>query len=168
MRKNGFLRQNLLSQDYSLQITSMADVFTILLVFLLKSYAAGTVSLNPSAGMVLPKAYAQELTADALKIEISKGAIQIEGRPIALLQSLELDSKDIRPNGTSKTVADAFEQERKRQLLIAKNNPDVKIDPRLIIISDEQIPYETIKTVLASAALHGFTDFKLAVIRGAP
>ena len=33
------------------------------------------------------------------------------------------------------------------------------------IVADERAPYATIQTVLASAALYGYTDFKLAVVK---
>ena len=36
----------------------------------------------------------------------------------------------------------------------------------IIVIADQRAPYSTVKSVLASAALNGYTDFKLAVVRG--
>ena len=50
-------------------------------------------------------------------------------------------------------------------MLIAKNNSDVKLDPRIIIVADQKVPFVTIRTVLASAAVNGYTDFKLAVVQ---
>jgi hypothetical protein len=51
-------------------------------------------------------------------------------------------------------------------LLIAKANTDVKVDSKVVVIADQRVPYITIKSVLASAAVQGYTDFKLAVVRG--
>jgi biopolymer transport protein ExbD len=42
----------------------------------------------------------------------------------------------------------------------------VKVDPKILVIADQRAPYQTIKSVLASAAVHGYTDFKLAVVKG--
>lgn len=150
--------------EMELQITSMADIFTILLVFLLKSYSAGT-TIAPSSGLILPNAFAAESPVEALKVEVSEKAISVEGQPVTNLVKFGFDSADMKANGVSTSLSAALEKERQRQLLIAKANSDVKVDSRIVVISDQKVPYSTIKTVLASAALNGYTDFKLAVIK---
>ena len=153
-----------MSGEMELQITSMADIFTILLVFLLKSYAAG-VNVNPTKGMMLPTAQAAETQIEALKLEVSENAISVEGQPIATLKGYRFDAGDLETNLSSKSLTTSLDKERKRQLLIAQGNSAVKVDPKIIIIADQRVPYVTIKSVLASAALQGFTDFKLAVVK---
>jgi biopolymer transport protein ExbD len=153
------------SEEMSLNITSMADVFTIILVFLLKSYATGAASVTPSAGMLLPVAQASTPAVEALKVNVSADSVSIEGTPAVTLQKFVFPAQERLPNGASRTLASAIEKERKRQLLIAQANPDVKVDGKIILVADQRTPYETLKMVLASAAIHGFTDFKLAVIQ---
>jgi biopolymer transport protein ExbD len=154
------------SDEMSLQITSMADIFTILLVFLLKSYSASAMNLTPSANMSLPSANGTENSIEALKVEISEKAINVEGQPVASLTGFRFESTDLLSNGVSQSLSKALERERQRQVLIAKANSDVKIDPRVIVVADRRAPYQTVKSVLASAALNGYTDFKLAVVKG--
>jgi hypothetical protein len=55
----------------ALQITSMADIFTILLVFLLKSYSTGALDIAPSKGMKLPEVQLATGSVEALKVEVS-------------------------------------------------------------------------------------------------
>lgn len=152
------------SEEMTLQITSMADIFTILLVFLLKSYATGAISITPSAGMLLPSAQAGEASEEALKVQVSEQSVNVEGRPVSALHDFEFDRSDLQANGSSASLSRAIERERQRELLIAKANADVKVDARIIVVADRRVPYSTLKTVLASAALGGYTDFKLAVI----
>ena len=154
-----------LSGDMELQITSMADIFTIILVFLLKSYASSAVEINPSAGMKLPTSAGAETQVEALKVEISTNGVTIEGTPASPLQSARFPASVVQANGTEKSLSEAFARERARQLAIAQKNSQVKVDSKIIIIADQKIPYQTIKTVLASAAINGYTDFKLAVIK---
>lgn len=136
MRKS-FIKAKAPSDQMSIQITSMADIFMILLVFLLKSYGSGLLDITPSKGLTVPRAAAEGGPSDALKLEVSENSILMEGKPVA-----------------SKDLSEALAAERKRQL---------KADPRVILIADRKVPYSTVKTVLASAASHGYTDFKLAV-----
>lgn len=153
------------SGDVSLNITAMADIFTILLVFLLKSFSTGVLSITPSTGLTLPQAQADEASIEALKVEISENAIVVENKPVTPLQAFNFNSKDVESNGALKSLDDALKIERKRQMVIAKANSDVKVDPKIIVIADQKTPYSTIKAVLASAAVNGYTDFKLAVIK---
>lgn len=164
MLKRTFVKRKRPSEDMSLQITSMADIFTIILVFLLKSFASGSLNITPTAGMQLPTAGVEGVPVEALKIEVSEKAIQVEGRPVVELENFRIKKDDIGSQGGSRSLAGELEKERKRQVAIAQANTDVKLDPKVVVIADKRVPYTTIKSVLASAALNGYTDFKLAVV----
>ena len=166
MKKSFLGKRKAVSGDMSLQITSMADIFIIILVFLLKSFSSGAMSLNPSQGTRLPAADGQDIAVEALKLEISETLVQVEGKPAANLAGFKFEGADLQANGSSKSLNQVLELERKRQLLIAQSNPDVKVDAKVIVMADERAPYSTVKAVLASAALNGYTDFKLAVVKG--
>jgi len=158
-------RRGSMSGDMSLNITSMADIFTIILVFLLKSYATASVDINPTAGLKLPQAEASDGFIEALKVEITENAVMMEGKPIVPLKTFGFEASDKLADGTSQQLNKALNIVRKRQEIIAKANSDVKLDSKVIIVADQRAPYLTIKTVLASAAVNGYTDYKLAVVR---
>ncbi|OFZ17990.1 MAG: hypothetical protein A2X94_06345 [Bdellovibrionales bacterium GWB1_55_8] len=166
MKKSFLGKRRPISGDMSLQITSMADIFIIILVFLLKSFSSGAMAMSPSQGTRLPQAETQDLGAEALKIEISETVVQVEGKPAVNLAAFRFQKTDLQANGSSKALNQILEVERKRQILIAKANSDVKVDAKVIVMADERAPYATVKSVLASAALNGYTDFKLAVVKG--
>jgi biopolymer transport protein ExbD len=144
----------------NLQITSMADIFMILLVFLLKSVSSGTIDVAPSNGTELPMAQASEKSVQALKVEVSEKAVLVEGRPGSSMTNFRFDPSDVSQSGVSKSLSSALEQERAKQ----QGKAGEVADPRIVVIADQRAPYQTIKTVLASAANEGYTDVKLAVI----
>lgn len=167
MKTKSFVRRPLPSPEMSLQITSMADVFTIILVFLLKSYATGAMAVAPSKDLTLPQARSADSSpVEALKVEVSEKSVAVEGQAASEIDGFAFKNGDLMANGASKSLVGVLEKERKRQLLIAGNNPRVKVDAKIMIVADQRAPYQTIKTVLASAALNGYTDFKLAVVHG--
>jgi biopolymer transport protein ExbD len=159
-------KRGAISGEMELQITSMADIFTILLVFLLKSYASSAVEISPSAGLKLPTGSGSETMVEALKVEISDTGVTIEGEPAAPLEHSRFPASVVEQNGTTKSLNEGFQKLRQRQLAIAQKNSQVKVDSKIVIVADQKIPYQTIKTVLASAAVNGYTDFKLAVVKG--
>jgi biopolymer transport protein ExbD len=165
-KKKGFVKHGQLNEDMNLQITSMADIFIILLVFLLKGYATGTVNITPTKGMKLPMAQASDSQIEALKVEVSETGVQVEGESVMALTNFRFEARDIETSGVSRTLSKALEKQRKKQLMIAKSNTDVKVDSKVVVIADQRVPYTTLKSVLASAAVQGYTDFKLAVVRG--
>lgn len=153
------------SGDVSLNITAMADIFTVLLVFLLMGFSTGAVNIFPSPGITLPSGAADEGHIEALKIEIGREGVQLESKPAAQLANYRFAPGDIQPDGTAKSLAGAVRESRERQIALAGANTDVKLDSRIIVIADEKVPYSTVKAVLATAAVAGYTDFKLAVVK---
>jgi biopolymer transport protein ExbD len=161
----GFLKKRRAPEEMGLQITSMADVFTIILVFLLKSFGSSSINITPSQGLKLPEAMAGDQHVEALKIEVSENAVSVEDKPVATLAAFRFGPKDVGTNGVSEALSGALKTARAKQELIAKSNPEVKVDSKILVIADQRVPYVTIKSVLASASVHGFTDFKLVVAR---
>ncbi len=150
--------------EMSLQITSMADIFMILLVFLLKSITMGGISLAPSPGLKLPQAGASGPAIDALVVEISELGVQLDNELVTPLKAFRFPAKERDDNGISRSLVTSFERQRKRQALIAKSNPDVQPDNKILVVADQRTPYVTLKSVISSAALHGYNDLKLVVV----
>lgn len=160
-----FRKKNVESEETSLNITAMADIFTIILVFLLKSFSTSAMNLSPATGLQLPQALAAENNVEALKVEILEDSVLLEGIPVSTLSAFQFSKRDLVKNGSSRSLGDAIKKNRKKQMAIAKGNEKVKVDGKILVLADQRVPYHSIKTVLASAAVHGYTDFKLAVLR---
>jgi biopolymer transport protein ExbD len=165
MRRKRFKSKVRKSGEMTLQITSMADIFTVLLVFLLKSFATGSMNITPPKGLILPEAQASLANIEAIKVEILKDAVMVDDKLAVELAEFRFPGADNGKNGTSKTLLKSFNQARKRQIYIAKMNSSVKVDPKIVVVADQNTPYEVIKRVLASAAVNGYVDFKLAVVK---
>ena len=159
------IKQRRSSSEMSLQITSMADIFVILLVFLLKSYASSSTNIVPGAHLHLPAAHTDGTPADAAKIEISAAGVLIDSEPVMQLNNFVLSPKDLQPNGAAAPVAAALKIKKKRQELIAQSNSDVKADHKILIVSDQDTPYGTLKSILAAAGYEGFDDYQLVVMK---
>lgn len=143
----------------SLQITSMADIFTIILVFLLKSYSTGLATVSPSQGVLLPEASAQTQMKDALKVEILRDAVMVDAKATVSLKNFSFPgSAADAPNAKSEEVYDALLGSRKRM----KGN---MTDSHLLLLADQRTPYATLKKVMNSAASAGFVDLQLAVVQ---
>ncbi len=155
----GFIKRRPKSGDIALQITSMADIFMILLVFLLKSYASSLTTVSPSAVMTLPNSptNVKGVIKDTLKLEIASDLVLIDQKPVIKLVNFEFPEEDQGDFGVSESVARVLKDQRSLK-------PEANADSSLVVMADERVPYSTIKRVVASAAQAGFVDLQLVVI----
>jgi biopolymer transport protein ExbD len=153
-----FLKKKKLNEEMTLQITSMADIFTIILVFLLKSYSTGLTTITPDSQMALPEAAkATDEMKESMKLEISAQGISLEQQPVVKLKDFEFVKGEIDEDGSVKPLYKALLTERSKHKLTEK-------DSTLLVMADERVPYQTMKAVLVSAANTGFVDLKLVVV----
>lgn len=130
-----------------LQITSMADVFTILLVFLLKSSASDALAVSPSNETRLPEAaQAQPIQEDALQVELSRTGILVNKEFVSAWPGFE------------KALNDRLSRERIRQNRIAESNRALRIDHRAILLSDVSIPFSHLKSAMRALSKNGYSS----------
>ncbi|OFZ16214.1 MAG: hypothetical protein A2Z20_00215 [Bdellovibrionales bacterium RBG_16_40_8] len=158
MRKSFLKKKKAGSGEVALQITSMADIFMILLVFLIKNYAASATNIAPTARLSLPEVTkGTGVIRETLKVEISKDAIIVDQIVVAKLKNFEFDIRDGGENEPSLAVVKALNEQRK--LL-----PEPNMDSSVLVMADQNTPYATLKRVVASAAGSGFVDMQLVVV----
>ncbi len=143
-------------EDFPLQITSMADIFTILLVFLLKSFSADASKITPHDAILLPEALEANPIEDNLKVEISPKSLLLDDHLITDLSNFNFNTKEIEADGTSRLLNLALAKEKSKTTQNGSN--------KLLILADQKTPYSTLRVVLTSAQLSGFEDYKLVVV----
>lgn len=153
--RSRFLPKPKLSEDFALQITSMADIFIILLVFLLKSYATNLTSIAPTGMMILPMAQSKEEVAEALQIEITPDSVLVDKETVITLSNFEFSGS---ADKALKVVKEKLQGKR-------KSDVESTLGSRLIVMADERTPYETLEGVLAAASGTGFVDLQLIVVQ---
>jgi biopolymer transport protein ExbD len=150
------------TDQVALQITSMADIFTILLVFLLKGLASDAMVISPTHGTTLPTGFPlASISEPALQVEVSKEGILIEKDFLVKAEDIQKSIRD----GIIPALNEKLQRERDRQKIIAASNDTVKIDTRVILLSDETIPFSTMKVVLRTLSMQGYSDVKFAVVK---
>lgn len=159
-----FLKKHPLNEDMALQITSMADIFTIILVFLLKSFSTSVTSISPSNDVVLPSALNSDEVVDSMKLEISPSVILIDDKPITTMREFRFEASDVERDGTARSLNSTLIRERKKRP--EKDAEGKPVNPsQILVLADQKTPYATLKAVLNSASSSGFTEFKLVVVK---
>src|SRR5262249_7431551 len=106
--KKRFGKKKKPGEDMALQITSMADIFTIILVFLLQRYSIGLTTIAPSKDTVLPEAKANDEMKETLKLEIASDSILVDAKPAVQLTNFNFNGTDQIVNGISQNLYKAL------------------------------------------------------------
>ena len=144
------------NQEMVLSITSMADIFTILLVFLLKSFSTGVSTISPGDSIVLPEVDKADPVVDTLKMQISPFSVVIDDKTVLNLNQFQFKASDLDSKGLPSALSAVLREQRNRDTL--------KKFPKILVLADEEMPYSTLKRLLASANEAGFIDYKLVVV----
>lgn len=151
---------------FKIQITSMVDMFVILLVFLLKSYSTSPVQLTPSKDMTLPASTSMKDPTDVLKLQVSKTAIFVEDKKVMDLKDGVVDVKDVDQNDTQflRTLYTELDGQANKSRTIASKNEEMEFDGKVILQADRALPYELLKKVMYTSMMAGYSDVKIAVL----
>ena len=142
-----------------LQLTSMMDMFTIILVFLLKTYSTHGQLINPSQDLTLPSSMTQQMPELGLDVTVSSDWILVNGRPVVRTSSLESQGGYIIPDLREELFRYAREAEKMEELYGAK------FSGKVTIRGDKNLPYRTLIKVMATCGQSDYPNMRLIVYR---
>lgn len=173
------------SGDADLNITSLMDIFTILLVFLLQNYSVTEVKLTPPKGVSLPPSSAQIEPEVLPDITISKDSISFDNTPILTLVGGVVEERYYDQNKTIEPLLKAIREKLATQEYIqqlreksgataAPATPEVVDDDgetpeqpghQILLLAHKEHSFKLIEDVMFTAAAAGISKFKFAVMK---
>jgi len=151
----------------NVNITSLLDVLTVLLFFLIQSMSVNSMYLDPPKGIRLP---ASRITADAeesVRVALSKEALSVDGNVITTLVHGEYQKKDLEnDNKTIKALKKILENQLQKKHAFYKDVGDLKnLNPdKVIIQADKQLPFKLVKNMLHTIVVSGYFNYQFVVV----
>jgi len=132
------------------QLTSLIDVMTILLIFLLKSFSVEGDLISASTQLELPNSESRDKPAPAINIEVTPVWINLDGSNIIKIE----DFKD----GEKLLILELFYplKEKRGQLTGA-------LKKRVLIQCDKGTDFKVLKKVMFTCAKADLSEFSLLV-----
>jgi biopolymer transport protein ExbD len=151
---------------FKIQITSMVDMFVILLVFLLKSYSTSPVAITPSDKLTLPASTSTKDPVDALRVLVSRDGVFVEDKKILELRNGQIDSKDVDATDLQfiRALYSELDTQAQKSRSIASEGDAVDFGGKVIMQADRSLPYELLRKVMYTSMMAGYSDVKIAVI----
>lgn len=145
---------------FGLRLTSMIDMFTILLVFLLKSYSAEGQIMTITQDLRLPESTSQQTPTTMSVIAITNDWILVDGRPVKTVDSI-LSSNEL--------IIPALQQELIQLREMSKGIGELSTNMQgfrgsIAIQGDREITFNLIKRIMLTCGRVGYNNMHLAVL----
>ena len=137
-------------------ITSLLDILTILLVFLLKSYNASDLKLDLQKGVDIADSDAREMTRYAPVIQVNKQAqVYLNNKEIGRLPAS--GEMPVLTEALKKAKA-GIEADNKKKPANQQTNTEM-----VNLVFDKEMDYAIVQRVMHDSALAGYSQFKFVV-----
>lgn len=144
-----------------LNLTPMMDIMTILLVFLVQSFATDPGNINVNLSLHPPASTTKMLMEAATKVTVTAEQILVNDKVVMSVASFPTT---VDADGLIAPVRDALDLEKNRidQVAAAGGPP---FDGKLVLVAHETTPYELLNAVLHSAGQAHFAKYELVVMK---
>jgi len=140
-----------------MNLTSLMDVFTILVFFLLVNSGSPEVLETPN-DMVLPESVVEAKPRETVVIFIGTENVVVQGEPVASVASIaDMGEGEIGPIIDRLTVLE--------DRIIGSSTKHVAGSREVTVLADRSIPFDVIRKVMSTCTSQGYSKISLAVIQ---
>ena len=140
-----------------MNLTSLMDVFTILVFFLLVNSGSVEVVEAPK-DVELPESVVEAKPRETVVISISDEEVLVQGKLVAFVDDI-LDNKENAIAPINARLAELKES------VIGINTKAVAGSQEVTILADRSVPFSVVKTVMSTCTAEGYENVSLAVIQ---
>jgi biopolymer transport protein ExbD len=140
-----------------LPLTSLMDVFTILVFFLMVNQSSVETLQQPKQ-IKLPESVVEEKPRETVVILVGKDEVLVQGVPVARIADIQAaGNEEIAPIGAR--LAELSES------VIGVSTQAVAESREVTVLADRSIPFSVLKKILSTCTARGYTRVSLAVIQ---
>jgi len=140
-------------------MTSLMDILTVLLLFLLKSFVVDAETVTPVPGVNLPHSSSEETPQESLDIAILDNGILLGGELVCSAEELARGDLYIESLGRG------LEAMRKRSEHIASLKKQEPRRTRVTVQGDRDLEFQVLERVMFTLSESGYPNISLAVIQ---
>lgn len=144
----------------TLSLTSLMDVFTILVFFLLVNSSSTEVLTTPKQ-LTLPASVVEAKPRETVVIFVSPTEVTVQGELVALVS-------DIMATDGQNVAAIGARLSEVSESVIGTTTRAVARSREVTILADKSVPFNVVKKVMSTCTGEGFERISLAVIQKAP
>lgn len=150
--------------EVKLTLTSMMDMFTIILVFLLKTYSTEGRLVSPSEYLTLPHSTVEQPAEVGLDVVVSKQIVMVNNESVALVADLVNNNPKVVEGGIIKPLRDRlryYSREAKR----LEADYGIRFSGKVTIQGDKDLAYSELVKVMRTCGVSDYPNMRLIVYR---
>jgi len=150
-----------------LALTSMLDILTTILFFLLKNYSYVKTNFTVADDLSLPRSTNRMPPPDsALQLVVTKKSIILDDKELVPIKNGDVPKEFLYRDGvTIVRLAQALEQHKKRSKYIARRSDSHTFSGLIVLQADRNLEFRLLKKVIYTAGITDFVMLKLAVLK---
>jgi biopolymer transport protein ExbD len=141
-----------------LQLTSLMDVFTTLVFFLVLNSGATVETLQQPKQIKLPESVVEQKPRETVVVVVGKDEVLVQGVPVARVADIQA-SENVPIEPISVRLAEL------RESFIGLSTQAVAESHEVTVIADKSVPFSVLKKVMATCTAQGYTRVSLAVVQ---
>ena len=146
-----------------LNITAMMDIMTIILVFLIKSYATSAITMTSSEELRPPISTSRLTPKDTVAITITPRHVLVGDKSKVDLVNTAVKPGDL--SGRLIVPLDAALKKEVEKLKYIEERGGTPFSHELTVIGDKRIPYDLLMSVLYTAGQNELENYRFIVIQ---
>ena len=150
-----------------LNITAMMDLMTIILVFLIKSFSASSITVTASEDVRPPMSTARATPKDTIAITVTPKSIMVGDKKRVTLVNAAVSPGDLQGKLILPLDA-ALKKEVEKLKYIAQRNPTSPFNQEVSIIGDKRVSYTLLSAVLYTAGQNELQNFRFIILQKNP
>ena len=144
-----------------LNLTSLMDVFTVLVFFLIFNSSATVETLQTPKQIKLPESVVDDKPRETVVIFVGKEEVLIQGVVVARVADIQaMGNVEIEPIGVR--LAELSDS------VIGLSTQAVAESQEVTVLADKSVPFSVLKKVMATCTAQGYTRVSLAVVQKSP
>lgn len=156
-------RRDVEVEEASMGLTSLMDIVSIIVVYLLKSYASDPILIQPIAEQKIPLSTMDLSLQNGQAIYVSSRDLVFNEKKLVKLTEGEFDAAAVEGHKIT-PLFDALQEEGNRAKDIAAGLGE-EWEGRAIIIGDEGLKFSALVDVMYTAGQAGFKQFSFCIIQ---
>lgn len=142
------------SESTGMMLTSLMDIFIVLVLYLLVNQSDG-VNIEPPARVVLPDSGVDTMPRPSIMVVLSEQDVKIQGESVISMGEVKASSQpEIDPIRQAIVRIKTEAEQKKNQAGVATE---------VTIVADRGVPYKVLKKVMLSSSNAGYGKISFAV-----
>jgi biopolymer transport protein ExbD len=146
-----------------LDITSLLDILTILLAFLIHNFDATGVIVHVPEGITLPESKSDSPNKTAISIQVSAEKIWVENKEIVSSQLLPRSLYDATNRRINPLYDELVRIREKIQLTSKLSGDQMSFTGKVNLVMDKSLKYNYLKKILFTCAEAGYKEYNFLV-----